>query len=216
MFFNNWDKKVTCQFRSVRGTWRAFIQGATWSVLEEPGFSLQWLFSVDLVEGRGWGPRSFEGPFLPDLDAFANFPFREGERLCSMLVSVHVGKKQNKTPPLSSLGLFWVSLQREIRDAPKLRMWQRTETKLLTAGLCDGCSVISGPRRCAEPCPAGCLKVTPTRPCWETNSVCLFAGSLCWGHGSLGLCLPCCYSCPIVSTPSLWPLPQSPPGEFST
>ena len=109
-------------------------------------------------------------------------------------------KKQNKTPPLSSLGLFWISLQREIRDALKLRMWQRTETKLLTAGLCDGCSVISGPRRCAEPCPAGCLKVTPTRPCWETNSVCLFAGCLCWGHSSLGLCLLYSYSCPTVST----------------
>lgn len=119
--------------------------------------------------------------------------------------------EKNKTKPHHFLawGLFWISLQREIRDAPKLRMWQRTETKLLTAGLGDGCSVISGPRRCAGPCPAGCLKVTPTRPCWETTQcVCLRVlyaeGTVRWALPPLFLLLPdrLC--------------PRAPPGEFST
>lgn len=104
-------------------------------------------------------------------------------------VSVHVGKRQNKTPPLSSLG----PLEREIRDAPKLRMWQRTEAELLKTQLCDRCSVISGPRRCTEPGPAGCLKVTPTLPCWETSPVCLFAGSL-----YRGLWVSRSHCCPAV------------------
>lgn len=59
-------------------------------------------FSVDLVEGRGLGPRSFEGPFLPDLDAFETFAPREGERPRCMLVCML--EKQNKIPPLSRLG----------------------------------------------------------------------------------------------------------------
>lgn len=54
---------MTCQFRSVRGTWRAFIQGATWSVLEEPGFFLQWFFSLDLVEeGEDGVPEALRVP----------------------------------------------------------------------------------------------------------------------------------------------------------
>ena len=115
-------------------------------------------------------------------------------------MSVHVGKKQNKTPPLSSLG----PLEREIRDAPKLRMWPRTEAELLKTWLCDGCSVISGPRRRTEPCPAGCLKVTATLPCWETDSVSLFVGSLC-----RGLWVPRSHCCPAVSlTHRLTPAPE--------
>lgn len=74
-------------------------------------------------------------------------------------------------------------------------MWQKTETKLLKTRLCNGCSVISGPRRCTEPCPAGCLKVTPTHPAGkQMQCLCLWVpcpqGTICWGSGSLCPLLP--------------------------
>ena len=209
MFFSNWDKKVTCQFQSVRGTWRAFVQGATWSVLEEPGFSLQWLFSVGLAEGRGQGPRSFEGPFLTDLDDFVNSALREGERPCYLLVSVHVGKKQNKTPPLSSLGpLLNLSAERN-QGCPEIENVAENWDQIAHSRVRWRMLSHIRTQECAGPCPAGCLKVTPTRPCWETTQcVCLRVlyteGTVRWALPPLFLLLPdrLC--------------PRAPPGDFST
>lgn len=168
-------------------------------------------FPVHPTEVRGQDPEALGVPSDLILTLFAHFSSqRRGKAPLPIGVSVPVGTKPNQTPPLSSLG----PLQREIRDAPKLRLWPRTEPELLAAWFCDGCSVISGPRRRTEPCPAGCLKVMPTLACWETNSVSLFVGSLCWGRGmgwnnSLGLRLPSSHSCLAVSTTHrLSPIPE--------
>lgn len=64
----------------------------------------------------------------------------------------------------------------------------------------------------AQPCPAGCLKVTLTLPCWETNSVSLFVGSLYWGYNSLGIWVSYSHCCLAIFITHLWTLPRASPG----
>lgn len=86
IFSNVWDKEVTCNSELSEK-----CEGLSFKVyiLISPGKARILplvAFPVDLVEGRGLDPRSFEGPFLSDFNASANFPPREGERPRYMLV----------------------------------------------------------------------------------------------------------------------------------
>lgn len=205
MFFNNWDT-VTCQFRSVRGTWRALHLRAHW--LGPRAILLQWLFSVDLVEVAEDGvPEALRVPScLTWMLCKLSFQ-RRGKAL------FHASEVcwKNKTKPHRFLAwAFWISLQRET-GMPKLRMGRELRPNCSQQGYVTMLSHIDP----GDILPSWlCQKVTPPGLLGTEFSVSV-CGSLCWGHG-LSAFISCCYFLPgQLPTSASGSPPQEPSGDFN-
>lgn len=127
-------------------------------------------------------------------------------------VSVHIGKKQNKTPPLHSLRLERFLSEERNQGCPEIENvaenWDRVAHNTIMWRML---SHIRTQKTCRA-LPQGLFEGHTNSPCWETNVVSLFAGSLCWRHDLLGLWVPYSHRCLATSatTPAPCPLPQSP------
>lgn len=115
-----------------------------------------------------------------------------------------LGEKQNKTKPHHFLawGLIWNQGCPEIENVAE--NWDQVAHNTVIWRMLSHIRT----QKTLRALPCELLESHTNSPCWETNSVSLFVGSLCWGYSLLGLWVPYSHCCLAISP--TYPLTSAP------